>query len=696
MRLLFLSFLTAGAMLAGPNDCAPDSDARAALLTWRENLQKNTLAERRKLLDELAAKYPAAFEIQSQRISLYRWNLREAWPGVREFYVKRAEQNPGDPLALTLAATALHRTDTPRAIELLTKAREIPPGFPWAALRLAEIYQAGKFEDKDKARANFDAYASACAERLSRSADWVMSKVADTQMQAAIAKRLRARLDAESSPDPGDYEILWSLEFRSRPPAEHPELRKQVSKDVERLLASKPDKRFMGSLLAGVKQSGASKEAVTAFEDRVLTEAPESYSAYSIASDRMKKEHKEPEDHKDVAAWEAWKQANRAALKQWTAQLTEATWLEDSYMAALIEAGELKDKEAIAAVEKSMQKDLLRNGPTFWTYANAASRLLKKGWQPAKAYDWLEKAWPLAEREDRASLEDDTLTDERRKEITDEVGTRGYVASDYLRAMKLAGRKNLPASVRAYVEGPMPAKKADWTTRYRALAWLASVDGREADALAYFQQALFTREKAPQFFRGKLEDIQLDEAKMAFLKTGGTEKAFALWSKPSGKTQELAEGRWEKPKKTLPSFDLADISGKTWKLKQLEGKAVLINLWATWCGPCRSELPFLQKLYEKTRDRADIQVISFNVDEDLGLVEPYMKEQGFTFPALIAFGLIRGIFDGYGIPQNWLVDPRGDWIATQIGFDSADTDWANSMLKRLDSAKQGKAPARTE
>src|SRR5205807_1223988 len=125
MRLLFLSFLTAGAMLTGPNDCAPDSDARAALLTWRENLQKNTLAERRKLLDELAAKYPAAFEIQSQRILLYRWNLREAWPGVREFYVKRAEQNPGDPLALTLAATALHRTDTPRAIELLTKAREI-------------------------------------------------------------------------------------------------------------------------------------------------------------------------------------------------------------------------------------------------------------------------------------------------------------------------------------------------------------------------------------------------------------------------------------------------------------------------------------------------------------------------------------------------------------------------------------------
>src|SRR5262249_35346358 len=331
--------------------------------------------------------------------------------------------------------------------------------------------------------------------------------------------------------------------------------------------------------------------------------------------------------------------------------------------------------------------------PSFWAYANAASRLVKQGWAPAKTYDWLEKAWPLAEQEDRTSLEDDTLTDERRKEITEAAGARGFIATDYLRATMLAGRKTVPASLRAYLEGPMPGKKADWATRYRALAWLASVEGREADALAYFQQALFTREKTPQFFRGKLEDMLLDEAKAAFLKTGGTEKAFALWSRPSGKTQELAEGRWEKPKKTLLAFDLADISGKNWKLKQLEGKAVLINLWATWCGPCRSELPYLQKLYEKSKDRSDIQIISFNVDEDLGLVEPFMKEQGFTFPALIAFDLVRGMFDGYGIPQNWLVDPKGNWIATQMGFDSTDTDWTNSMLKPLDAARQGKAPA---
>lgn len=222
------------------------------------------------------------------------------------------------------------------------------------------------------------------------------------------------------------------------------------------------------------------------------------------------------------------------------------------------------------------------------------------------------------------------------------------------------------------------------------------MDGRNTDSLAYFQQALFTRERAPQFFRGKLENPLLDEARTAFLKNGGTERAFSLWSQPPSGTRQLAEGRWEKPKKPLPSFELVDLTGKTWKLKQLEGKALLINLWATWCGPCRSELPHFQKLYEKTKDRPDVQVISFNVDDEFGLVEPYMKEHGYTFPALAAYGLVRSMFDGYGIPQNWLVDPKGNWIATQLGFDASDADWANSMLKLLEGARQGKAPAFVE
>jgi len=695
MRIFLLVLTAACAIAAGPNPCISDPSAHAALQAANQSSEKRSIAEKRKTLDELAAKYPADLDIQTQRIWLYKQNQPDEWPAVRDAYVKRAEENPSDPAALMLAGTVLYTRQTPRAIEFMTKARSAPGGFPLAALKLAGIYESGKFEDKDKARENLSIYVSACGEYASRSADRAITKLADQPMQAAIARRLRARLEKESHPDAEDYEYLWSLEFRSRPPAEHPGLRKQVAKDVERLTALKPDKRSFDSILAGLKQSGASKETITAFENRILKEAPSSDTAYTITYERWKKEHKEPSDHKDTAAWQAWKKAHLDATKKWAAQFTDVSWLEDNYLEERIDAGELKEAEVVPLIEKAVDRDVLRDGPDFWTYVNGAGALLRNNWAPERAYAWTQQAWLLAERQDLERLEDDTLTAERRKEIAEGGGLRGNIADDYAWVSKLAG-KQPPPSLRAYVEGPLPVKKGDLSSRYRALAWLAMIDGRTPDALAYFQQALFTREEEPKYFRGKLEDTLRDEAKAAFVKAGGSEKAFAIWSQPSSKSPELAEGRWEKPTKTLPAFELSDLNGTTWKLTQLEGKAVLINLWATWCGPCKSELPHLQKLYEQTKGRSDIQVISFNVDEDLGLVEPFLKEQGYNFPALMGYSLIRGMFDGYGIPQNWLVDPKGKWVATQIGYDSSDTDWEGSMLKRLEAVKQGKPPAGLE
>lgn len=696
MRILLLTLLAFGGILAGQDFCAPSGREEAALRAWRENSTNASISERRRLIDELAANYPASYQIHAERIGLYRRAFSDAWPGVRESYVKLAEKNSSDPLSLTLAAAALHRSNTPRAIELLIEARTLSPGFPWTALKLAEIYQGGKFEDKDKARANLNAYAASCAEHLTSSANFIMGKIADDQSRMAVAKRLRARLDTDRSPSPVDYEMLWSLEFRSRPPAEHPALRKQVAKDVERLIASKPDKRYLGTLLAGLKQSGASKESIAAFEDRVLKETPASGAAYTITYERWKKDHKEPEDQKDTAAWDAWKRDYRVATKQWAAQFHEVAWLDLSHKATQIKDGELTEQEAIRVLEESIQKDALRNGPNFRRYASAADTLLTKRMAPAKALEWMEKTWALAEQADKARRDDDTLTDARRKEIEEGVNYRGNVAPDYLRALRMAGAKSVPASLRAFLEGPMPPKKSGWTERYRTLALLALVEGHQADALAYYQQALFTREKAPQYYRGRIEDSLEAEAKKAFLAGGGTEKAFALWWQPPVKAKEPVEGRWEKPKKPLPPFELADTSGKTWRLAGLRGKTLLISLWATWCSYCRLELPHLQKLYEKVKDRQDVQVMSFNVDEELGLVEPFMKDQGLTFPALAAYGFVRDLLDNYTIPQVWLVDPNGKLLATQIGFDSADTDWVNSMLARIDAAKRGEAPAEAE
>jgi thiol-disulfide isomerase/thioredoxin len=81
---------------------------------------------------------------------------------------------------------------------------------------------------------------------------------------------------------------------------------------------------------------------------------------------------------------------------------------------------------------------------------------------------------------------------------------------------------------------------------------------------------------------------------------------------------------------------LSDLGGKSWRLAELNGKAALINIWATWCGPCREEHPALQKLYEQIKDSKDLTLLTISVDEEAGLVAPYMTEQGTRSPSYSA------------------------------------------------------------
>jgi thiol-disulfide isomerase/thioredoxin len=146
---------------------------------------------------------------------------------------------------------------------------------------------------------------------------------------------------------------------------------------------------------------------------------------------------------------------------------------------------------------------------------------------------------------------------------------------------------------------------------------------------------------------------------------------------------------------TPRAIDLLNLAGKTWKLTSLEGKTLLINVWASWCGPCRSEHPHLEKLYRKVKDRSDIQILTFNVDDHVGQVKPYMKEQKFTFPVLLAKNYVDELLPVLSIPRNWIVDANGKWRLEQIGFGN-DADWEKLMMDKLESAKPSSAgPART-
>ncbi len=144
-----------------------------------------------------------------------------------------------------------------------------------------------------------------------------------------------------------------------------------------------------------------------------------------------------------------------------------------------------------------------------------------------------------------------------------------------------------------------------------------------------------------------------------------TAAALGLLLLPADPPSEAAESRrpsrskrlrFERP---LPEFKLKDLEGRTWTLSDLKGKVTLINVWATWCAPCRVELPYVQRLHKALENVPGLQVLTLNLDEDPSLVPGYMQAGGYAFPVIRSFELAEKIHPVSEVPQNWLVDPRG-------------------------------------
>jgi peroxiredoxin len=112
-------------------------------------------------------------------------------------------------------------------------------------------------------------------------------------------------------------------------------------------------------------------------------------------------------------------------------------------------------------------------------------------------------------------------------------------------------------------------------------------------------------------------------------------------------------------------FTLTELRGKTWTLKEQRGKVVVVNFWATWCPPCRKEMPDLETLYKQFKEQG--LVILAISDEDAGKVEPFIAEQKVTYPILLDPGRkVNELFQIEGIPKTFVYDRTGKLVAQSI------------------------------
>ena len=112
-------------------------------------------------------------------------------------------------------------------------------------------------------------------------------------------------------------------------------------------------------------------------------------------------------------------------------------------------------------------------------------------------------------------------------------------------------------------------------------------------------------------------------------------------------------------------FALTDLRGRSWHLRQLTGKVVLVNFWATWCPPCRKEMPDLEALYRR-HEKAGLVILAIS-DEEAAKVRPFIAQEGYRFPVLLdPGGAVGKRFGVDGIPKSFLFDREGRLVAQSI------------------------------
>jgi len=108
-----------------------------------------------------------------------------------------------------------------------------------------------------------------------------------------------------------------------------------------------------------------------------------------------------------------------------------------------------------------------------------------------------------------------------------------------------------------------------------------------------------------------------------------------------------------------PEIVLKDLQGRDVKLSDLRGKVVLVNFWATWCKPCKEEMPAMQASYDKLRDKGFV-VLAVNELEDTARVAEHIRTHGHTFEVVMDHNnQVANVYGVVGLPASFLIDPQG-------------------------------------
>jgi thiol-disulfide isomerase/thioredoxin len=139
-----------------------------------------------------------------------------------------------------------------------------------------------------------------------------------------------------------------------------------------------------------------------------------------------------------------------------------------------------------------------------------------------------------------------------------------------------------------------------------------------------------------------------------------------------------------KPGEAFPDFNEKDLAGEPLSIAKFKGKVVLVDFWATWCGPCVAELPNVLAAYKKYHDKG-FEVIGISLDQDANVLKNFIKEKGMVWPQYFdGKGWGSKLGQKYGInsiPMTFLLDPEGKIVAKGLRGPALDAQLAKMLSK---------------
>ncbi|MFN0108182.1 MAG: redoxin domain-containing protein [Blastocatellia bacterium] len=256
---------------------------------------------------------------------------------------------------------------------------------------------------------------------------------------------------------------------------------------------------------------------------------------------------------------------------------------------------------------------------------------------------------------------------------------------------EIAGRlKNVKSANTAEMEKNLLAPMTLWVDKERLVILRQSFDGGGFFAAIFSALADNAKFKIDTTINVARVDESLPDSLFAFTPPADAKEVEKLESKLEALMEDdEAESEPESlVGKDAANFALTDLNGKSFNLKNLRGKIVVVDFWASWCGPCRETMPHIEKLHKEFKSQG-LVVLGIN-DEDIDDAKKFVQKNGYTFPTLVDVeSAVSELYGITGIPQTLVIDRDGKIFAHFYG--SGEEDALREAVKVALNTKDTKA-----